>query len=156
MMQTIDLRGLQPSRAELLDLVPRAQTDVAAASSAAADLIADVRARGEAALLDQAERLDGVRPKHIRVDVAAITSAVRQLDPAVRAALEEAVVRVRAGSQAQMPEPRVTTLAPGAEVIQRWTPVNRVGLYVPGGKAVYPSSVVMNVVPAQVAGVASV
>jgi histidinol dehydrogenase len=156
MMQTIDLRGLQPSRAELLDLVPRAQTDVAAASTAAADLIADVRARGEAALLDQAERLDGVRPKHIRVDVAAITSAVRALDPAVRAALEEAVVRVRAASQAQLPEPRVTTLAPGAEVIQRWTPVNRVGFYVPGGKAVYPSSVVMNVVPAQVAGVASV
>ena len=156
MMQTIDLRGLQPSRAELLDLVPRAQTDVTVASAAAADLIADVRARGGAALLDQAERLDGVRPQHIRVDVAAITSAVRQLDPAVRAALEESVVRVRAASQAQLPEPRVTTLAPGAEVIQRWTPMNRVGFYVPGGKAVYPSSVVMSVVPAQVAGVASI
>ncbi len=155
-MQTIDLRGLQPSRAELLDLVPRAQTDVAAAAASAAELIADVRARGEAALLDQAERLDGVRPRHVRVDVAAIASAVRRLDPAVRAALEEAVVRVRAASQAQLPAPRVTTLAPGAEVIQRWTPVNRVGFYVPGGKAVYPSSVVMNVVPAQVAGVASV
>jgi histidinol dehydrogenase len=157
MMQTIDLRGLQPSRAELLDLVPRAQTDVAvAAADAAAGLIADVRARGEAALLDQAERFDGVRPQLIRVDVAAITSAVRQLDPAVRAALEEAIVRVRAASQAQLPEPRVTTLAPGAEVIQRWTPMNRVGFYVPGGKAVYPSSVVMSVVPAQVAGVGSV
>src|SRR6187402_2743805 len=139
MIQTIDLRGTRPTRIELAALMPRAGMDVATASETAADLISDVRARGEAALLDQAERLDGVRPRHIRVDVAAIASAVRQLDPAVRAALEEAVVRVRAASQAQLPAPRVTTLAPGAEVIQRWTPVNRVGFYVPGGKAVYPS-----------------
>jgi histidinol dehydrogenase len=156
MIQTIDLRGLKPSRAELLGLVPRAATDVAAASAIAADLINDVRARGELALLDQAERLDGVRPKHVRLDVAAVSSAVRALDPTVRDALEEAIVRVRAASDAQLPTPKVTTLAPGAEVIQRWTPVNRVGFYVPGGKAVYPSSVVMNVVPAQVAGVSSI
>ncbi len=156
MIKTIDLRGLKPNRAELLSLVPRAQTDVATASTVAAELIADVRARGEAALLDQAERLDGIRPQHVRMDVAAVSSAVRQLDPLVRDALEEAIVRVRAASAAQLPTPKVTTLAPGAEVIQRWTPVNRVGFYVPGGKAVYPSSVVMNVVPAQVAGVSSV
>ncbi len=156
MIQTIDLRGLQPSRAELLGLVPRARTDVSAASAAAEQLIADVRARGEAAILDQAERLDGIRPKHVRIDVAAVGSAVRALDPAVRDALEEAIVRVRAASEAQLPTPEVTTLGPGAEVIQRWTPVGRVGFYVPGGKAVYPSSVVMNVVPAQVAGVSSV
>ena len=156
MIQTIDLRGLKPNRAELLGLVPRAQTDISTASAIAADLIADVRQRGELALLDQAERLDGVRPKHVRMDVAAVSSAVRQLDPLVRDALEEAIARVRAASGAQLPTPRVTTIAPGAEVIQRWTPVNRVGFYVPGGKAVYPSSVVMNVVPAQVAGVSSV
>jgi histidinol dehydrogenase len=156
MIQTIDLRGLQPSRAELLSLVPRAQTDVSAASAVAEQLIADVRSHGEEAILDQAERLDGVRPKHVRVDVAAVGSAVRQLDPRVRDALEEAISRVRAASEAQLPTAKATTLAPGAEVIQRWTPVNRVGLYVPGGKAVYPSSVVMNVVPAQVAGVSSV
>jgi len=156
MIQTIDLRGLQPSRTELLGLVPRASIDVSAASGIAAELIDDVRARGEEALSDQAERLDGVRPQQIRVDPAAIGSAMRHLDPAVRSALEEAIDRVRVASEAQLPTPKVTDIAPGAQVIQRWTPVKRVGFYVPGGKAVYPSSVVMNVVPAQVAGVASV
>jgi histidinol dehydrogenase len=156
MIQTIDLRGLQPNRVELLDLVPRAQTDVSAATAIASELIGDVRARGEAALLDQAERFDGVRPRHVRVDVAAMTSAVRQLDPAVRDALEEAIARVRVASEAQLPTPGVTTIAEGAEIIQRWKPIHRVGLYVPGGKAVYPSSVVMNVIPAQVAGVSSI
>ncbi|MES2169192.1 MAG: histidinol dehydrogenase [Actinomycetota bacterium] len=156
MIQTIDLRGQQPSRSELLGLVPRAQTDVSAATTVAEQLIADVRERGEDAILDQAERLDGIRPKHLRIDIAAVGSAVRALEPAVRDALEEAIVRVRAASEAQLPTPKVTTLGPGAEVIQRWTPVGRVGFYVPGGKAVYPSSVVMNVVPAQVAGVSSV
>ena len=156
MIQTIDLRGLQPNRAELLGLVPRAQTDVSAATAVAGELIDDVRARGEAALLDQAERLDGVRPRHVRVDVAAMTSAVRALDPSVRDALEEAIARVRVASEAQLPTPGVTTIARGAEIIQRWKPIRRVGLYVPGGKAVYPSSVVMNVIPAQVAGVSSI
>ncbi|MBG6107883.1 histidinol dehydrogenase [Frigoribacterium sp. CG_9.8] len=156
MIQTIDLRGSKPSRAELLALVPRSLTDVSAATAVAQDLIADVRERGELALLDQAERLDGVRPARIRVDVSDISAAVRALSVPVRDALEEAIVRVRAASEAQLPTPRVTMLGPGAEVIQRWSPVARVGLYVPGGKAVYPSSVVMNVVPAQVAGVSSV
>ena len=156
MIQTIDLRGFKPSRAELLALVPRSLTDVSAATAVAQDLIADVRERGELALLDQAERLDGVRPARIRVDVSDITAAVFALSVPVRDALEEAIVRVRAASEAQLPTPRVTMLGPGAEVIQRWSPVARVGLYVPGGKAVYPSSVVMNVVPAQAAGVSSV
>lgn len=156
MIQTIDLRGLQPSRAELLSLVPRSLTDVSAASAAAGELIADVRSRGEAALLDQAERFDGVRPDRIRVDVADVSAAVRALDPAVRSALEEAIARVKAASEAQLPRPAITSLGDGADVIQRWSPVKRVGLYVPGGKAVYPSSVVMNVVPAQVAGVSSI
>ncbi|MCU1404107.1 MAG: hisD [Glaciihabitans sp.] len=156
MMQTIDLRDLQPNRAELARLIPRAQTDVSVASTVSAELIADVRARGEAALLEQAERLDGVRPDHIRVHADEIARAMRKLDPTVREALEEAISRVRAASKAQIPAGSVTTLAPGAEVVQRWQPIRRVGLYVPGGKAVYPSSVVMNVVPAQVAGVASI
>ena len=156
MMPLIDLRDLQPSRAELARLVPRAETDVATASGIANDLIEDVRARGEAALFDQAERLDGVRPPHIRVHSDEIASAMRQLDPLVRDALEEAIVRVRVATQAQVPQSTVTTVAPGAEIIQRWQPIDRVGFYVPGGKAVYPSSVVMNVIPAQVAGVASV
>src|SRR5450830_512443 len=156
MIQTIDLRGLKPSRAELLDLVPRSHTDVAAATAVATELIDDVRRRGEAALIDQAERLDGVRPDRVRVDAADVSAAVRGLRTDVRDALEEAIDRVRAASRAQLPTQTVTRLGPVAEVIQRWSPVRRVGFYVPGGKAVYPSSVVMNVVPAQIAGVSSI
>lgn len=156
MIQRIDLREVQPTRIELAALIPRASTDVAAASDAAAAMIADVRNRGEAALLDQAEQLDGIRPDRIRIHVDAISQAVRDLDPAVRTALEEAIARLTKASQAQLPQPSVTELGPGAQVIQRWKAVDRVGLYVPGGKAVYPSSVLMNVVPAHVAGVGSI
>ena len=156
MIQTLDLRGTRPSRAELAELIPRAQVDVAVASETAAALIAEVRARGESAILDQAERLDGVRPARIRTDPADISAATDALDPGVRSAIEEAVARVRRASEAQVPPPAVTRFAEGAEIVQRWQPVGRVGFYVPGGKAVYPSSVVMNVVPAQVAGVESV
>lgn len=156
MIQTIDLRGSHPTTAELLAAVPRSVIDVSSATDAAADLIADVRERGSLALLDQAERFDRVRPDRIRIHAQEITEAVRALDPSVRAALEEAIVRVRSASAAQVPPPSVTAMGPGAEIVQRWTPVHRAGLYVPGGKAVYPSSVVMNVVPAQVAGVSSI
>jgi histidinol dehydrogenase len=156
MMQTLDLRNSQPTRSELARLAPRPVIDVSAASASAAELIADVRARGVDALLDQAERFDGVRPAQIRVHAAEISDAVTGLVPAVRGALEEAIDRVTKATRAQVPEPIVTQVAPGAEIIQRWQPVARVGLYVPGGKAVYPSSVVMNVVPAHVAGVGSV
>ena len=155
MIQTIDLRDVQPTRIELAGLIPRAVTDVSFAAEAAATLIADVRSRGEAALIDQAERFDGVRPDRVRIHADQINAAVRGLDPAVRAALEESITRLTKGSQAQLPQPTVTSLGPGAEIIQRWQPVDRVGLYVPGGKAVYPSSVLMNVVPAHVAGVRS-
>jgi histidinol dehydrogenase len=156
MMQIIDLRATSPSTAELARLAPRAATDVTVAMAAAADLIADVRARGVDALLDQAERFDGVRPARIRVHAGEIANAMASLTSAVRGALEEAIDRVTRATAAQVPTSAVTKLAPGAEVIQRWQPIDRVGFYVPGGKAVYPSSVVMNVVPAHVAGVGSV
>jgi len=156
MIQTIDLRGRRLSTAEYLSIIPRSHTDISVATEAASALIADVRARGELALLDQAERFDAVRPPRVRVATGEIAEAVARLAPDVRDALEEAIGRVRAGSAAQVPQSSVTMLGDGAEVVQRWSPVARVGLYVPGGKAVYPSSVVMNVVPAQVAGVASV
>lgn len=155
-MQTIDLRDRQATPAKLAAAIPRATTDVAAASGVAATLIEDVRARGEIALIEQAERFDGVRPQSMRVNAHEIATAVDALLPPVRAALEEAIERVTVATRAQVPARTVTVLAPGAEVVQRWQPVSRVGLYVPGGKAVYPSSVVMNVVPAQVAGVASI
>ncbi len=155
-MRSIDLRHLQPSRTELGALVPRASVDVSTALDTAAQLIDDVRARGSLALLEQAERLDGVRPRHVRVHADEISAAVQALAPQVRDSLEEAIARVTTATEAQVPRGSITELGPGARVIQRWQPVTRVGLYVPGGKAVYPSSVVMNVVPAQVAGVASI
>lgn len=156
MITTLDLRGRRPTRSELAQLVPRAQTDVAVATEAAASLIAAVRERGDEALLQQAERFDGVRPPSLRVESAVIADAIASLDPAVRAAIDEAIVRVRKASVAQIPPPGLTEFSPGAQVEQRWQPIERVGFYVPGGKAVYPSSVIMSVVPAQVAGVSSV
>lgn len=156
MLRTIDLRGRDLSTAELLAAVPRAQAARAQALSAAADIVADVRERGEDALREQADRFDRVTGQDIRVPAAHLDEALERLDPTVRAALEEAIRRVRAASAAQVPAPVVTELGPGAVVEQRWQPVRRAGVYVPGGKAVYPSSVVMNVVPAQVAGVGEV
>ncbi|WP_448809837.1 histidinol dehydrogenase [Agromyces bauzanensis] len=156
MLRTIDLRGTRPTPSELLALVPRAATDVSAALDGARALIDDVRDRGEAALLDQAERFDRVRPAAVRVPAEELAAALEALAPDIRSAIEATIVRVRAASRAQVPAPERTVLATGAVVEQRWQPVARVGLYVPGGKAVYPSSVVMNVVPAQVAGVRSI
>ena len=156
MIQTTDLRGRHPTHADLLDLVPRARTDVSVVADAAAQLVAGVRERGADALRDQAERFDGVRTETFRVPAEAIATAVDELDPLVREALEESIARVTEGSRAQIPAPTVTRPADGAVIEQRWQPVSRAGVYVPGGKAVYPSSVVMNVVPAQVAGVGSI
>jgi histidinol dehydrogenase len=156
MIQTLDLRGIQPTRAELLSLIPRPVVDISVASDAAGRLIEEVRADGEQALHRHAAQFDGVDGAAIRVDAGAVSAAVAALDPHVRAALETAIERVRIATSAQVPAPGTTTLAPGATVRQRWQPVDRVGLYVPGGKAVYPSSVVMNVVAAQVAGVGSI
>lgn len=156
MLRTIDLRGTRPTQRELLALVPRAATDVSAALETARTLVEEVREHGEQALLAQAERLDRVRPPAIRVSESELSEALAALDPGVRRAVESTIERVRAASAAQVPAPERTVLADGAVVEQRWQPVARVGLYVPGGKAVYPSSVVMNVVPAQAAGVASI
>lgn len=151
----IDLRGRVLSRRELLAELPRAEVDVEHAAEAVAPIIAAVRERGAAELRDLAERFDGVRPQHVRVPAASVAAAVDRLDPQVRAALEETIRRVRQVHGAQRPDDFTVQVAPGATVRQRWLPVRRVGLYVPGGLAVYPSSVVMNVVAAQEAGVGS-
>jgi histidinol dehydrogenase len=119
-------------------------------------IIAEVRARGGAALRDYAERFDGCRPEHLRVPRDAMGDALANLDPVVREALEESIRRVRVFHAATVPPPVSVEIEPGARVSQRWIPVRRVGLYVPGGLAVYPSSVVMNVVAAQEAGVESI
>jgi histidinol dehydrogenase len=153
MLRTIDLRGRVLSSAELLAVVPRADSARDEALIIAARIVDDVAVRGEEALREQAAQFDHVTDHAIAVPAAHLDDALDALDPDVRSALEEAIVRVRAASTAQVPAPVVTEIGPGARVTQRWQPVRRVGLYVPGGKAVYPSSVVMNTVPAQVAGV---
>ena len=156
MLRRIDLRqGLGNVRA-LTTMLPRGAVDVSAAVDAVAPLVEDVRKRGSSAVLDAGEKFDGVRPASLRVPQQVIDDAVRALRPQVEAALGESIVRARIGHQAQLPVERVTQIVPGGTVTQRWVPMRRVGLYVPGGLAVYPSSVVMNVVPAQIAGVAGI
>ncbi|GAB3387119.1 histidinol dehydrogenase [Humibacter soli] len=155
-MHTIDLRGRTLDDDELRRSVPRPVLDIAAASHAAAELIADVREHGVEAILSQAERFDGVRPAQLRVPSSEIARAVDELPSAVRTALEHSIDRVRRASGAQVPSPATTVLGDGAVVEQRWQAVSRAGLYVPGGKAPLSSSVVMNAVPALVAGVGSV
>nr|WP_217184312.1 histidinol dehydrogenase [Streptomyces sp. AC495_CC817] len=152
-MRTIDLRGRELSAADMLAAVPRATQARAEALDTAARIVDDVRERGADALREQAERFDRVTGHEIRVPAAHIAEALESLAPEVRAALDEAIRRVRIASAAQVPAPQITDIGPGARITQRWQPVHRVGVYIPGGKAVYPSSVVMNVVPAQVAGV---
>jgi len=155
-LRRVDLRGRTGlTAAAYRALMPRAALDVDAALAVVRPIVDDVRRRGAAALLDLAERLDGVRPTELRVPAAALEQALDALDPAVRVALEESIARCRAGHEAQLPGPTTTTIVAGGTVRTRHLPVSRVGLYVPGGLTVYPSSVVMNVVPAQVAGVGS-
>ncbi|MGA1479963.1 MAG: histidinol dehydrogenase [Candidatus Nanopelagicales bacterium] len=152
MIQRIDLRG---SSADPRTVLPRAAVDVEEATATVLPIVRDVQARGAEAVLDWTERLDGVRPAHLRVPAEEIAAAVEALDPAVRAALEESIRRARLVHADQVRSDTTTTVVPGGTVTERWLPVARVGLYVPGGRAVYPSSVVMNVVPAQIAGVES-
>ena len=136
--------------------MPRAQLDVTAAQEVVRGIIDEVATGGEQAVLAINERLDGVRTPQLRVPAEVMQEALVSLDPQVRKSLEVAIKRVRSAHSDQLPDPHATDLAPGAVVSQRWVPVDRVGLYVPGGRAVYPSSVVMNVVPAQLAGVPSI
>ncbi len=153
MLTRIDLRSGLPDRASLRGLLPRAALDVAAATAAVEPIVTDVAARGAAAVIEATLRLDGVALERLRVDGAQLTRALSGLDPDVRAALEVAITRVRLVHTEQRPADHTTQVVPGGTVTQRYVPVRRVGLYVPGGLAMYPSSVVMNVVPAQVAGV---
>src|SRR5690349_11006588 len=155
MLSTIDLRGQQLGVRELRHLLPRAEFDVATAVETVRPICEDVRHRGAAALYELGERFDGIRPTRLRVPVEVLRAALTELDPEVRAALDEAIRRVRIVHEDQRRGTTTTTVVPGGEVTERWVPVDRVGLYVPGGRAVYPSSVVMNVVPAQIAGVGS-
>jgi histidinol dehydrogenase len=159
-LRRIDLRipagHAATGEAELHRLLPRAGLDVSVAMEQVRPTVEAVRQRGAAAVIEATARFDGVALRELRVPAAALAGAAERLDPTVRAALGVAIERARLVHTAQRRTDVTTQVVPGGTVTQRWRPVSRVGLYVPGGLAVYPSSVVMNVVPAQVAGVASI
>ncbi|MFI1918456.1 histidinol dehydrogenase [Nocardia sp. NPDC020380] len=151
----VDLRGRTPTAAELRAALPRGGVDVDSVLHHVRPVVEAIRDRGVEAALEFSEKFDGVRPASVRVPAAELDKALAELDPAVRAALEVAIERTRKVHNDQRRTDKTTQVVPGGTVTERWVPVERVGLYVPGGNAVYPSSVVMNVVPAQAAGVES-
>ncbi|MDM4142279.1 MULTISPECIES: histidinol dehydrogenase [Mycobacterium] len=154
-MARIDLRGTELTAARLRAALPRGGADVEAVLPKVRPIVQAVAERGAEAALEFGATFDGIRPAAVRVPGAALEKALAELDPRVADALRVMIERTRAVHADQRRTDVTTTLAPGATVTERWVPVDRVGLYVPGGNAVYPSSVVMNVVPAQAAGVAS-
>lgn len=153
MISRIDLRGTLPE--DLRDVLPRAELDVEAALEKVRLICEEVRHRGAEAVRELTARFDGVELESTRVPAEAISRALAELDPRVEAALVESIRRARLVHRDQRRTDVTTRVVPGGTVTERWVPVDRVGLYVPGGRAVYPSSVVMNVVPAQEAGVTS-
>jgi histidinol dehydrogenase len=153
-IRRIDLRGSTP--ADYRGVVPRAELDVDAAVEAVRPICEAVRTRGVEAIQELSLRFDGVAPQHLRVSREALQRALTELDPAVLAGLEESVSRLRRSCEAELEHDVTTSYGEGATVTHRMVPVRRVGLYTPGGLAPLVSSVVMNVVPAQVAGVSSI
>ncbi len=155
MLTRTDLRNRVPAPAELRGLLPRAEVDVDAVLHQVRPIVDSVRERGVDAVLEFTERFDRVRPQSIRVPAEELAAALDNLDPKVRDALTESIDRARKVHADQRRQDTTTQVVPGGTVTERWVPVARVGLYAPGGLAVYPSSVIMNVVPAQTAGVES-
>ncbi len=155
MMTRTDLRGACLQVRTVREVLPRAQFDVATAADQVRPILDAVAHRGAEALRELSERFDGVRPEHLRVPAEVLEAARAALDPQLRIALEEAIRRARIVHADQRRVDVTTHVVPGGTVTERWIPVDRVGLYVPGGLAVYPSSVIMNVVPAQLAEVGS-
>ncbi|WP_026918965.1 histidinol dehydrogenase [Gordonia shandongensis] len=153
MLTRTDLRGSTPTLRQLRRALPRGGTDVNAVLDTVSPVVEAIAEHGATAALDYTEKFDRVRPSSVRVPATVIAQARQELDPAVTDALEESIRRARIVHAAQRRETTVTTVVPGGTVAEKWIPVRRVGLYVPGGNAVYPSSVIMNVVPAQEAGV---
>jgi histidinol dehydrogenase len=156
MLRRVDLRGKSLSKDQYQRELPRATLDVAAAMVAIEPILHRVKNGTEADLISLGEQFDGVRPPSIRVPQSALDSALAQLDPQIRAALELSAERIRKVHASQSREEKSVTVVDGGTVSERWIPVDRVGLYVPGGRAVYPSSVLMNVIPAQIAMVPSI
>lgn len=155
MLARTDLRGANATTAQLRRTLPRGATDVDTVLGQVKPVIDAIREHGASAALDYGKKFDGVAPETVRVPGEQIEKALAEIDPDVRAALAEAIDRARRVHADQRRTDVTTEVSPGGTVTERWIPVGRVGLYVPGGNAVYPSSVVMNVVPAQEAGVDS-
>ncbi|MEY3008361.1 MAG: hypothetical protein RL464_26 [Actinomycetota bacterium] len=155
-MRIVDLRGQRLSKSEYQAKLPRAALDVNAAMAQVEPIIEEVRNGDVSSLLSLSERFDGIRPTQIRVPREVIREALESIDPALKKVIEEAIRRVRIVHRDQVRGETTVRVVDGGEVEERWIPVDRVGLYVPAGRAVYPSSVVMNVVPAQIAGVKSI
>jgi histidinol dehydrogenase len=156
MIRTLDLRGQALNKAGYQRAIPRATLDIATAMKSVEPILRRVKNGDEAELLKLAEEFDGVRPESIRVKQSDLDSALANLDPAVKSALELSAARIRKVHEDQRRTDKTTKVVDGGVVTERWIPVDRVGLYVPGGRAVYPSSVLMNVIPAQIAEVSSI
>jgi histidinol dehydrogenase len=156
MIRSLDLRGKALTKAGYQKAIPRAALDIAAALVSIEPILQKVKSGTEADLLQLAEEFDGVRPQSIRVPQSALDKALADLDPKIRAALELSAERIRKVHNDQTRGVTTTKVVDGGVVTERWLPVDRVGLYVPGGRAVYPSSVLMNVIPAQIAKVSSI
>lgn len=156
MMRLVDLRGQRLSKSGYNSAIPRAALDVAKAMKLVEPILARVKNGNESDLIALAKEFDGVAPLQIKVPREALTKALKELDPQIRTALEISAERIRKVHNDQRRTESITKVVDGGTVTERWVPVDRVGLYVPGGRAVYPSSVMMNVIPAQMAQVASI
>jgi histidinol dehydrogenase len=156
MIRTVDLRGRSLTKSQYQEALPRASMDVAQAMTLIEPILHRIKHGNESDLIALAQEFDGIAPASIRVPQKVIEDALAQLDPAVRSALELSITRITKVHNDQRRDEKVTTVVDGGTVLERWIPVDRVGLYVPGGRAVYPSSVMMNVIPAQIAGVKSI
>lgn len=155
MLKVTDLRGTRPSTRALREALPRGATDVDTVMDTVRPMVEKVKHHGAEAAVEFGSTFDGVVPDSVQVPREVIDAAVEQLEPQVRDGLQTAIARIREVHAAQVPASSSITLADGAVVTEKFIPVERVGLYVPGGNAVYPSSVLMNVIPAQEAGVGS-
>ena len=156
MIRRVDLRGVRHSKAEVQDLLPRATLDVNEAMTLIAPILSRVKNGGPEDLYALGQEFDGIRPPSLRVPQSALDAALAQLDPEIRRSLEISIERIRRVHNDQVRPSHTTNVVDGGSVTERWIPVDRVGLYVPGGRAVYPSSVMMNVIPAQIAQVQSI
>ena len=156
MIRTVDLRGRSLSKAQYNSELPRATLNVQEAMVLIEPILQRVQHGNESDLIALAQEFDGVTPLAIRVPQTELDKALAQLDPAIRSALELSIVRITKVHNDQLRNEKTTTVVDGGTVTEKWIPVDRVGLYVPGGRAVYPSSVMMNVIPAQIAKVQSI